>query len=128
MGGSPIRGTDRLPIEPLIDALTVECHIHIDGVCACNGNNRPGLAELARRLGFGDSSTIHRYRRGGGIPVYVADDWCARLELHPVTVWGDTYTALGLVDAFLERDRARLRNWVETWVFRHTPLIPIGGA
>lgn len=121
-----IRDTDRLPVEPLADALTVECEIHVAGVCSCDGNNRPGLSELARRLGYanGDAAVIHRYRRGGGIPVYVADEWCQRLELHPATVWGDTWTALGLLDEFVERRRRRLRLWVERYVAEHT----LGGA
>lgn len=53
-----------------------------------------------------------------GLTEWQADRAACRLGLHPVEVW-PMWTVLPLVDALIERDRARLERWVRRYVTRH---------
>jgi hypothetical protein len=84
--------TDRLPLQPLLDALP------IDHTLARPDVRGPGAsAQAARQLGV-STRTLHRLRLTG-LDLWAADRLAIAAGLHPLTVWRE-----GWIDALADAD------------------------
>jgi hypothetical protein len=79
------RGTARLPLQPLLDALP------IDRALARQDIVGPGITAQAADLLDVSTRTLHRYRHSGLTP-WTADRLAIAAGHHPLAVWGDAWT------------------------------------
>ncbi len=78
------RAPDRLPLQPLLDALP------LDPAVASSDTPGPGLIAQAAALLPVTDRTLYRYRHKGLDP-WTADRLAISAGLHPFTVWRDDW-------------------------------------
>lgn len=99
-GAATPRDEARLPLQPLLDALP------IDHTLARPDVPGPGVAAQAATLLGVSTRTIHRLKNTGVTPD-TADRLAITAGLHPLIVWGDTWTkAMQASDRSLAREAA----------------------
>ena len=77
-------GADRLPFQPLLDALPIDHQKARPDVCG------PGPVAQAAQLLNVSVRTVHRLRASGLSP-WTADRLAVAAGFHPLAIWGDAW-------------------------------------